>query len=89
MARSLSSSGSSWKGTNKEEWNGGRWTNGWLFDVCGFIYMFGYFNGRDFEGIYIRRGRVNEDKDLKIQRVESSCPKDHRGQGPQEGERGG
>lgn len=39
---------------------------------CVGLFMFGYFNGRDFEGIYIIKGRVNEDKDLKIQRVERS-----------------
>lgn len=50
--------------TNKEGWNGERCTNGLLFDVCGFTYMFGYFNGRDFEGIYIVRGSVNEDKEV-------------------------
>ena len=51
-------------GTNKEGWIGERWTNGLLSDVCVFTYMFGYFNGRDFEGIYIVRSRVNEDKEV-------------------------
>lgn len=45
-----------------------------LFDVCGFTYMFGYFNGSNTEGVYILRRRVNEERGLKIQGVERSCP---------------
>lgn len=36
--------------------------------------MFGYFNGSDTEGVYILRRRVNEERGLKIQGVERSCP---------------
>lgn len=36
--------------------------------------MFGYFNESDTEGVYILRRRVNEERGLKIQGVERSCP---------------
>lgn len=56
-------------GQTRKGGTGGR-TGGLLFDVCGFVYMFVYFNGRDFEGVFILRGRVNEEGEvLKIQGV--------------------